>query len=109
MKAGQLTPRVTADGRSDAAMSSAGHVISARPAIDDAYLSLRALVTYSGLNVRTLRTYLTSRVHPLPCYRVGVKILVRRSEFDAWMQQFRDEPNAVNIDAVVDDIVNGLR
>jgi excisionase family DNA binding protein len=55
----------------------------------DPFLSLRALASYSNLSVRTLRTYLTDPAHPLPCYRVGAKILVRRSEFDAWMRQHR--------------------
>ena len=48
----------------------------------DPYLTLRALSTYSGLSVRKLRDYLTDPVHPLPCYRLGGKVLVRRSEFD---------------------------
>jgi hypothetical protein len=56
----------------------------------DPYLSLRALAAYSGLSVRTLRGYLgLSPDQALPCYRAGGKILVRRSEFDAWMEQYR--------------------
>jgi hypothetical protein len=30
----------------------------------------------------------------LPCYRVGAKILVRRSEFDSWMRQHRQVGSA---------------
>jgi hypothetical protein len=55
----------------------------------DAYLSLRALSSYAGLSVRWLRRSLTDVPSPLPHYRVGGKLLVRRSEFDAWMTQFR--------------------
>ena len=48
----------------------------------DPYLSLVGLAGYSGLSVRKLRAHLADVMHPLPCYRVGGKILVRRSEFD---------------------------
>jgi hypothetical protein len=55
----------------------------------DPFLPLRALAEYSGLSVRKLRDHLDDPANPLPCYRVGGKIVVRRSEFDAWMQQYR--------------------
>jgi hypothetical protein len=40
--------------------------------------ALRALASYSGLSIRTLRGYLSHRAHPLPHYRVGGKVFVRR-------------------------------
>jgi hypothetical protein len=56
----------------------------------DPYLPLRALAQYAGLSVRTLRNYLDGAPdEALPCYRVGGKILVRRSEFDAWITRHR--------------------
>lgn len=55
----------------------------------DAYLSLRALSVYAGLSVRTLRARLTSATDPLPYYRIGGSIRVRRSEYDAWVQRFK--------------------
>jgi excisionase family DNA binding protein len=56
----------------------------------DPFLPLRAVAAYSGLSVRTLRQYLDLPPdQALPCYRVGGKILVRRSEFDAWMTQYQ--------------------
>ena len=60
----------------------------------DAYLSLRTLAGYSGLSVRTLRDRLVHAAHPLPRYRVGGKILVKRSEFDEWMRTFRSTEHA---------------
>jgi len=64
----------------------------------DPFLSLRALADYGGLSVRTLRAYLDLPPdQALPCYRVNGKILVRRSEFDAWMEQYhsRGRPSLV--------------
>src|SRR5262245_28970628 len=58
----------------------------------DPFLSLRALSSYSGIGVRTLRQYLELPPDAaLPCYRLpgGGKILVRRSTFDAWISQFQ--------------------
>lgn len=58
----------------------------------DPYLPLKALAQYSGMSTRTLRTYIDRPpAEALPCYRVGGKLLVRRSEFDAWMVQYRAE------------------
>jgi hypothetical protein len=58
----------------------------------DPFLSLKALAAYSSLSPRTLRAFLDlPSDEALPCYRTPGhgKILVRRSEFDVWMQQYR--------------------
>ena len=55
----------------------------------DPYLSLRALADYSGLSIRTLRGFV--ELPPdgaLPCFRLPGKLLVRRSEFDAWIARY---------------------
>jgi hypothetical protein len=75
--------------------------------LDDAYLPLTALRDYSGLSVRTLRGWLTHSAHPLPCYRIGGKLLVRRSEFDQWAQQFRAAPSSA-VDQLVTEALRGL-
>ena len=75
--------------------------------MDDGYLSLRALSGYGGLSVRTLRGYLAHPARPLPHYRVGGKILVKRSEYDAWIRAFRTtEINQV--DALVAGVLTRL-
>jgi excisionase family DNA binding protein len=58
---------------------------------EDRYLTLVALSAYSGLSVRTLRRHLAATVHSLPRYRVGGRVLVRQSEFDAWMAEQREQ------------------
>ncbi len=57
----------------------------------DPYLSLKALACYSALSRRTLQKHLSDPYDPIPSYRVGGKVLVRRSEFDAWMARRRNE------------------
>jgi hypothetical protein len=56
----------------------------------DPFLGLRALAAYSSISPRTLRQYLELPPdEALPCYRLPGKILVRLSEFDSWMEQYR--------------------
>ncbi len=88
----------------------------------DPWFSLEALSRYSGLSVRSLRAYLTDPHGPLPHYRmkdphvtitkagrrqtVTGKILVRRSDFDRWMQAYRHTPD---LDRLVDEVVAEIR
>jgi len=83
----------------------AGGAVTVR--VEDLYLSLAALAKYSGLSIRTLRGYLVHPTHPLPHYRPAGKVLVKRSEFDAWMTSFRVASPA-RVDALVADILKGL-
>jgi helix-turn-helix protein len=73
----------------------------------DPFLGLQALATYSGLSRRKLRDYLIDPAHPLPCYRVGGKILVRRSEFDTWIARHR-EVGCGDVDRLVADALKDL-
>jgi hypothetical protein len=79
-----------------------------RSVLADAYLSLKALAAYSGLSVRTLRGHLRHFAHPLPCYRIGGKVLVRQSEYDAWARQFRSDGPA-SLATVVNEVIADLR
>jgi lambda repressor-like predicted transcriptional regulator len=74
----------------------------------DPFLSLRALASYSGLSVRTLRSLLMTPVHPLPHYRIGGKILIRRGEFDAWAMRYR-RAGRPDVAGLVDDVLRDLR
>lgn len=78
-------------------------------ALDDGYLSLKTLAAYTGLSVRTLRSHFRHPTYPLPCYRIGGRVLVRRSDFDAWAGQFRVVRSTVSVDELVSDVVRGLR
>jgi hypothetical protein len=73
----------------------------------DPFLSLKALASYSGLSVRKLRQHLEDPAHPLPYYRIGGKILVRRSEYDAWAARYRQVGRA-EVDRIVSDILKTL-
>lgn len=56
----------------------------------DPFLPLPALAAYSGLTRAALRRAINAAPDlALPCYRVGTRILVRRSEFDRWLEAYR--------------------
>ena len=73
----------------------------------DPFLALKALAAYSGLSVRKLRYHLEDPGHPLPCYRIGSKIVVRRSEYDAWATRYRQVGQA-SVDRIVTDVLRKL-
>jgi excisionase family DNA binding protein len=73
----------------------------------DPYLSLKALSAYSGMSVRYLRKALADSAHSLPYYRLGGKILVRRSEFDRWMARFRQE--GPDLDRLASEVLEELQ
>jgi hypothetical protein len=85
----------------------------------DPWMGLKAMSVYSGLPIRALRAHLTDPTHPLPHFRmkephvihekgrlrtVTGKILIRKSEFDLWMQHFRHVAEK-NVDAIVDSLL----
>ncbi len=69
------------------------------------WLGLRQLVQHAAVSERTLRAWIHLPVDPLPAVRVSGKILVRRSQFDAWLERHRIRPLA---EVDVDDIVRGV-
>jgi excisionase family DNA binding protein len=73
----------------------------------DCYFSLAGLAAYCSLSKRTLYAYLNDPSHPLPCYRVGGRVLVRKGAFDAWIEHYRAQ-GRVNVDQVVDGVLTAL-
>ena len=74
----------------------------------DPFLSLKALADYSGISVRKLREHLEDPARPLPCYRIGVKLLVRRSEFDGWIAAYRTVGRD-DVGQIVSEVLKGLK
>jgi excisionase family DNA binding protein len=70
------------------------------------WLDLRALTQYASVSERTMREWIHRSANPLPAVRVGAKILVRRSEFDRWLEKHRLEP--IDIGSVVSEVVSDL-
>jgi len=78
--------------------------IMATLALKDQYFDLKGLSTYASLKVPTLRDYI--REGKLPAFKVRGKLLIRRSEFDAWLEKFRVKDK---IEKVVNEVINDLK
>jgi len=75
-------------------------------ALKDQFFDLRGLSAYSALAVSTLRDHIKSG--SLPCFKVKGKILVKKSEFDVWLEGFRLNKKQ-DLQAIVDGVMEGLR
>lgn len=72
------------------------------------YFDLQALSVYSCCSVRWLRDRLIDKICPLPHHRVEGKILVKREDFDVWMQHFRKADASADLDLLVEDALSSL-
>jgi hypothetical protein len=72
------------------------------------YFDLKTLASYSSCSVRWLRDRLIDRNYPLPHYRVGGKLLVKREEFDTWMMRFHIASKTGDLDRVVESMAGCL-
>ena len=73
------------------------------------WFGLRRLSAYADVSERTLRTWIHSPVDPLPACQVGGKILVRRRDFDTWLERHKIKPFAAEeVDKIVREVVEGV-
>ncbi len=71
------------------------------------WLDLKALQEYACVSERTLREWIHRSVDPLRAVRVGCKILVRRREFDRWLEAH--EVKHVDLGYIVDAMIAGVK
>jgi excisionase family DNA binding protein len=69
------------------------------------YLSKKDAASYLGLSVRCLNKHLAG----MPRYRIGKKLLFRKSALDNWMEQFKEEPRMLDLRRLLDDALKQAR
>jgi len=74
--------------------------------LKDQYFDLRGLSAYSAMAVSTLRNFISNG--NLPAYKVFGKILIKRSEFDAWINTFRINKKQ-DLSNMVNDILSSIK
>jgi len=72
----------------------------------DKYFDLKGLAVYSALAVPTLRSHIRSE--GLPCFMVKGKIIIKKSEFDKWIESHRVNKKQ-DLSKIVDGIVGSLQ
>jgi len=70
------------------------------------YLDLKKLSVYASLGIPTLRERL--REGKLPFYKLRGKILVRKADFDEYMQSYRVD-RSEDLDEVVNDVIEAMK
>jgi excisionase family DNA binding protein len=74
------------------------------------WLGIRELTQYAAVSERTIRAWLHRLGDPLPAVRVGTKILIRRTDFDAWLESHRlKSESAIDVDGIVEQLVRSAR
>ncbi len=72
------------------------------------WLGLRELTHYADISERTLRSWIYSPVDPLPAVKVCGKVLVRKSDFDRYLENHRvKQLEEINVDGIVRAILGG--
>lgn len=83
--------------------------MSCPTAIQAEFFTLQKLATYASCSVRWLRSRLVDAHNPLPHFKVGGKVLVKREEFDQWMAMHRMKRPADHVSGLVDTVVAQLQ
>ncbi len=83
---------------------------NARLRVDREWFGIRELTQYAAVSERTLREWMHRETDALPAVRVDGKILVRRSQFDSWLERHRiTQTKRVDLDAIVNDLLRNAR
>ena len=74
------------------------------------WMDLKALEEYASMSERTIREWINLPEHALPAVQVGKgKILVKRSQFDRWLEAHPYRAMAaMDIGSIVDEVVADL-
>ena len=70
------------------------------------YFDLPRLSAYCSIGISTLRGHI--KKDALPCFKLRGKILVRKSEFDAWINGFRLNKKQ-DLSRIVDEVVDNVK
>ena len=74
--------------------------------LKDQYFDLQGLSVYCSLKVPTLRDHIKSG--SLPCFKVKGKILIKKSEFDTWLEVHRLNKKQ-ELDGLIDGVLESLK
>lgn len=75
------------------------------------WMDLRALQRYACVSERTVRGWINRAQNPLPAVQVEKgKILVKRSQFDRWLEEHAyRSTEAVDVGRIVDEVINEFK
>lgn len=73
------------------------------------WMDLKAVQRYACVSERTVRDWIHRSHNPLPAVQVDKKILIRRSQFDRWLEAHQIRPiAAADVGQIVDEMMTSL-
>jgi len=82
------------------------NIVELAISLKDGYFDLPGLAKYCSLKVPTLRDHIRSG--DLTAYKVKGKILIKKSEADAWIERHRIHKNQ-NLDTICNEVMDSLK
>ena len=70
----------------------------------DRHLPKLEAFAYLGMSVSNIE----KRLAEIPHFRVGVKVMFRKSELDRWMEKHRERPADLDLDRLADEAVRAV-
>ncbi len=70
----------------------------------DRYFPKSEASAYLGMSVSNIEKRLAS----IPHFRVGSKVMFRKSELDRWMEKHREKPADLDLDRLADEAVRAV-
>jgi excisionase family DNA binding protein len=70
------------------------------------WMDLRPLTAYASVSERTLREWIHRPENLLPAVRLGMKLLVRKSALDRWLEAH--QVKHVDVGYIVEEMVAGV-
>jgi excisionase family DNA binding protein len=70
----------------------------------DRYMSKAEAAGYLGLSISNVEKKLES----IPHFRVGTKILFKKSELDKWMERHREATQNMDLDRIADEAIQAV-
>lgn len=81
-----------------------GKIVEPAITLKEQYFDLRGLSAYSAISVGSLRDYVKTG---LPHFKLKGKILVKKSEFDSWLERYRVN-RTQNLNHLVDSVMSDI-
>jgi excisionase family DNA binding protein len=70
----------------------------------DYYMGKKEAAEYLAISVSNLE----KRLHEVPHFRLGKKVLFKKSELDRWMEQHRENSDSLNLRRLADEAMEAL-
>jgi Helix-turn-helix domain len=74
------------------------------------WMDIKAIQLYACISDRTIREWIHRPHDPLPAVQIDKKILIRRSQFDRWLESHPVQlASVIEIDAIVEEVMKDMK